>query len=113
MRREPKAQLFRTWQRKVHQERQAAEKIKSFMKKVSSSINPNMSMDGRRRVSQGEERRESRQDAKRARGMVGTTGIAEEPECPPRLASPPVESLGTRLSVIQDGPATTTTEEQS
>ncbi len=47
MRREPKAALFRTWQRNVHKERVAAKKIKTFMKKVSTVNNPNISWDRR------------------------------------------------------------------
>lgn len=48
VRRQPKAQLFRTWQRKVQEERKAAEKIKTFMKKVSSTLAPNISPDRRK-----------------------------------------------------------------
>lgn len=42
VRREQKAQLFRTWQRNVWEERKAATKIKTFWKKVSTLKSPNL-----------------------------------------------------------------------
>ena len=41
VRRDQKAQLFRTWQRNVWEERKAAEKIKTFWKKKSTTRTPN------------------------------------------------------------------------
>ena len=78
VRREPKAQLFRTWQRNVHQERQAAEKIKTFMKKVSSVNNPNLGAAADRRQSKPEARKEPQSEHRRRKK------ITEEPEHPVR-----------------------------
>lgn len=72
VRRQPKAQLFRTWQRKVQEERKAAEKIKTFMKKVSSTLAPNMSCD-RRKSRQGPLLQEEGE-----RGARENQGIPEE-----------------------------------
>lgn len=44
MRRQQKPQLFRTWQKKVCEERKAAYKIKTFLKKVSTARNPHMEL---------------------------------------------------------------------
>ena len=49
VRREQKPQLFRTWQRKVWEERKAASKIKNFLKKVSTTRNPHMELLTERR----------------------------------------------------------------
>lgn len=44
VRKEQKPQLFRSWQKKVWEERKAAVKIKTFFKKVSTARNPHMEL---------------------------------------------------------------------